>query len=116
MNIEESIKEAIKEEALKAKPYECCGLIIKDRSEGHRKIWPAINSAPEPEENFIIKIHDYIMAEEVGDVIGVYHSHPKGNSSFSDADTVNAQKLELLTVLYVVEQDKFHFFQPETED
>ena len=112
MKIEESIKEAIKEEALKANPWECCGLIIKDQECG-RRIWPAINSAPEPEDNFIIKIHDYIMAEEIGEVIGVYHSHPKGGNSFSEADTINAQKLELLTILYVLEQDKFHVFEPE---
>lgn len=49
-------------------------------------------------------------------MVGVYYSHPKGDKAFSEADTVNAQKLELISVLYLLEKDQFHIFEPEIEE
>ena len=116
MEVEQEIKELIKKEAIKANPQECCGLITQS-GEGETKIWPSINSAPDPEKNFVIKLQDYLMAEQTGgEVVGVYHSHPKGDKAFSEADTVNAQKLELISVLYLLEKDQFHIFEPEIEE
>ena len=99
-------------EAKEAAPEECCGLILKD-DDDEKIIWPAINYAQEPEVNFVIKINSFIEAQDAGEVIGVYHSHSKGGLGFSEADTVIAQKLELVSILYELEKDQFHLFEPE---
>lgn len=115
IEISERVKDRVRIEALELKPRECCGFVIK-RADDTLDIFPCANVAINNEEQYYIKIENYILAEAIGEVIGVYHSHTKGTNSFSNADLTLSDKLELLNVLYIVETDKFYTYYPKLEN
>lgn len=81
---------------IKEAPNEACGVI--DGS----KVIALKNISEEPTESFVISGHDYL--KYLPKVI--YHSHPKGDYSFSDQDINVAANMELTSYLYVVEKDR----------
>lgn len=81
---------------IKESPNEACGVI--DGS----KVIALQNISEEPTESFVISGQDYL--KYLPKVI--YHSHPKGDYSFSDQDINVAASMELTSYLYVVEEDR----------
>lgn len=78
------------EEAARAHPQECCGLLL---GEGDRvaEARPAANVHPEPTRHFEIDpaaLIAALRAERDGgeQVLGYYHSHPNGLAGPSDED------------------------------
>lgn len=74
-------------------PKEACGLVVK---KGRAEVYvPCKNLALKPEDNFKICPHDYAEADEMGEIVGVFHSHPDGTSVASTQDlacmSVNAE-------------------------
>ncbi|PRC93096.1 C40 family peptidase [Solimicrobium silvestre] len=69
-------------------PREACGLIIIRR--GREKYLPCKNLAPDT-EHFIISAQDYAVAEEMGEIVAVVHSHPDAPASPSEADKVSCE-------------------------
>lgn len=65
-------------------PREACALIV---AQGRKQIYfPCVNIADEPGEEFKISPDQYGEAEQIGDVIGVIHSHPDATSKESPRD------------------------------
>lgn len=65
-------------------PKEACGLVVLFKG---RYVWiPCPNTSPSPEEEFAISPVDFADAEDMGDIIAIVHSHPKGGASPSLAD------------------------------
>lgn len=60
---------------------EVCGLIL----DGDR-LFRCRNEHPEPGKHFRISDDDWLKAEEVGDVVAVFHSHPQNVLFLSGAD------------------------------
>lgn len=60
---------------------EVCGLIL----DGDR-LFRCRNEHPEPGKNFRISDDDWLKAEEEGDVVAVFHSHPQNVPFLSGAD------------------------------
>ncbi|MDM3290149.1 C40 family peptidase [Citrobacter sp. Ce105] len=60
---------------------EVCGLIL----DGDR-LFRCRNEHPEPGKHFRISDDDWLKAEEVGDVVAVFHSHPQNVPFLSGAD------------------------------
>ena len=59
-------------------PRECCGLLLAiGRAQ---KYFPCRNIAKEPNEEFRLDPEDYAAAEDLGEVIGIVHSHPDATS------------------------------------
>lgn len=95
--ISKELREQIAEEARKAYPNECCGLIEGSREfETARAlaIHPTRNVAKTP-DRFEIDPAEHIRllraARMAGNsIIGCYHSHPNGSSDLSAADRENA--------------------------
>ncbi|MGH6785391.1 MAG: Mov34/MPN/PAD-1 family protein [Novosphingobium sp.] len=82
------------EEAARAHPRECCGLLLgrADRIETAR---PCANVHPEPQGHFEIDpaalIAAHRAAREGGpQVLGYYHSHPNGRATPSATDRAQA--------------------------
>ena len=68
------------------------------------------------EEEFAIRMKDYVLADRLGDIIGIYHSHTKGDNGFSQADITISDQLELTNYLYEMETDKFYTYNPVEEN
>src|SRR5579864_7066176 len=65
-------------------PHECCGLIIKTKTD---EIYFACeNKAEKPTDHFIISAEDFAKAEDLGEVLAVCHSHPDATSKPSEYD------------------------------
>ncbi len=81
---------AIKEEAVRNYPQESCGLILKNN-----KKFTTIackNISGEPKSSFTICPVDYAKATELGEVVGVWHTHVEIPPRASDADKVGCER------------------------
>lgn len=75
---------AVQAHAAAEYPRECCGLIV---AVGRAQRYVACeNTATEPAEEFRIAPEQYAAAEDVGEVIGIVHSHPDATSRPSPRD------------------------------
>lgn len=88
----------IRAEAHVASPAECCGLLLGNRQGGLVEVvLPARNIAAEPERHFEIDPAVLLAAHRAArdgggsDLIGHYHSHPRGPASPSRTDAEMAQ-------------------------
>ncbi len=75
---------AVRKHAAEEYPRECCGLIV--RVGRAQRYYPCTNTASAPGEEFRIAPEQYAEAEDVGQIIGVVHSHPDATSRPSAAD------------------------------
>lgn len=83
-------REAALEAAKVAAPREACGLIVIIN--GSEVYWNCRNIAATAEDFFIIDPEDYADAEDAGEVVGIFHSHPQTPPTPSDADRMACQK------------------------
>ena len=92
--------------ALNELPHECCGLIFgKNRKIKHTI--PMKNSEPSP-DSYIMdplqQIDVFTEMEKRGErLIGIYHSHPKGSSTPSNADLKMAFHQEAIYIIISLE-------------
>lgn len=78
------ILNAIQEHAAAEFPKECCGLLLAIGRK--QQYFPCKNVSTEPNEEFRIDPEQYAAAEDIGEVIGVVHSHPDATSRPSPRD------------------------------
>lgn len=99
LRISRALLDAIGEEARKAAPHECCGLLLGDARTGEvRVIRPTANVAADPAHCFEIDPVALLAAHKAARtggpaLIGHYHSHPGGEPipSATDAALAEAQ-------------------------
>lgn len=70
-------------------PNEACGVIIVFR--GRRRYVPCKNVASSPRDGFRICPVDYAAAEDQGEVVGIFHSHPNASANPSQDDIVSCE-------------------------
>ena len=84
-------------------PEECCGLLLNVdgvmKYIGNVKIYQATYK----EKSFVIDPIDYANGEDLGEVLGIIHSHPDGEMVFSHADRMACKYLDL--PFYLVEPE-----------
>ncbi len=85
---------AVVERAAKAAfPNEACGLVVK---RGKRSVWVECpNTHTSPEKQFRIDPSDYTRIADTGEIVGVWHTHPRGEAWASEADKVGCELSEL---------------------
>ena len=84
---------AIQAHAAAEYPRECCGLLLAvGRAQ---KYFPCRNIATEPNEEFRLDPEDYAAAEDLGEVIGIVHSHPDATSRPSPHDLAMCESTAL---------------------
>lgn len=89
---------AIKAHAEREYPKECCGLIVLVKAK--ETYIPCSNVAKEPENDFSISPQDYANAEDLGDIVGVVHSHPDASNRASPKDLAVMNSLHSLDITY----------------
>jgi proteasome lid subunit RPN8/RPN11 len=90
------VLQAILNEAARAHPNECCGLLLGSGGRIERAV-PAANVHPNPSRHFEIDPQALIDAHRAArtggpQVIGYYHSHPTGNPEPSATDRAAAAR------------------------
>ncbi|MDB5995269.1 MAG: putative phage minor tail protein [Pseudomonas sp.] len=84
---------AIKMHAATDYPREACGLIVVvGKAEQYV---PCRNIASNPGEEFRLEPEDYAAAEGLGEIIGIFHSHPDATSRPSPRDLAMCEATEL---------------------
>lgn len=89
-----------------AYPEEACALIYIFK--GRAKLHVCHNLAPNRYSDFVIGPEDYFEAEEMGEVVGVVHSHPDGTHEFSEADRIAHANSELAWWVVSINPGKPH--------
>lgn len=90
ISITTEVKAAIEEEAARARPSECCGL-LSGRNGLITELHPLRNEADAPESRYFAAPEDLLAAmrriREAGHaLLGIYHSHPRTPAYPSAAD------------------------------
>ena len=96
-----------KEEALlhakKEDPNESVGVLLNIK--GKEKYFPCRNLSINSNQCFILDPEDYVKADNLGEIIGIVHSHPTTPPEPSEADRVSCEDSNL----------KWYIVNPKTE-
>jgi proteasome lid subunit RPN8/RPN11 len=101
-------REAIVRHALAARPRECCGILLGRGGEVVEAV-AATNLSDDP-NRFLVDPRDHIDARRNGrsrglEVVGFYHSHPRGGALPSPTDVAEAAYPDLLHVIVSLERE-----------
>jgi proteasome lid subunit RPN8/RPN11 len=91
-------------------PNEICGFLMRDDPACYPSIVPCRNIAKDPQHHFEIHPEDLLKAyEREEDIVGMYHSHPRGPEGPSEADRKYAppggMRYFIVTLTHVYEHD-----------
>lgn len=90
--------------AVQCQPFECCGLLYKENDQ--IKYGPCKNLAhDDPEYSFVIDPLDWKNWEDIGEIVGIVHSHPQGELIFSETDIASCNYLDV----------DFYLVEPSTQ-
>lgn len=86
---------AFREEAARQYPNEACGYVVAQGKK--QQFVPCVNSANEEDttNQFRIDTDEYHRASAIGEIVGVWHSHPDGLNLPSDMDLIECESSEL---------------------
>lgn len=83
----------IQEEGARQYPNEACGLVVRV---GKKSVPVACkNVAENPQQHFVMDVRDYAAASDMGEVIGIWHTHVEIPPTPSDADKMGCENSEL---------------------
>ena len=102
------LKEKIVCHSLQEYPDECCGLVVKHKTNKRVYIRKCKNVSLNKENNFEISSSEYLKAESTGKIIAYYHSHPHDDiGTFSEAEKKVSLGHGLPLIMYCVKNKKF---------
>ena len=105
-----SWKDIALQHAKKDAPNEACGLVAIYK--GKEKYFPCKNLAEDPEDQFIIDPDDWVKAEDIGEIVAVFHSHPNSPPFPSQADLASCEYLDLPFYIVTPESEQWNYFEP----
>lgn len=108
MNLIDKVKERIRNEAKNSKD-EICGFILE--KDGTPRIFSCQNSALNPHSLFKISAREFLMAENFGNIVAVYHSQFE-KDELSESDIKNRDHHNLPYVLYCLRTNNFSISYP----
>ncbi len=94
-------------------PKESCG--IYTLINGQEKFWPCKNIAEDQENFFALDPEDWAACEDQGgQILGVFHSHPKGTSELSEADVVSCEHIGYPYYIYSIKDKTWNDYKPDS--
>ena len=102
-------KEAL-EHAKSEQPLEACGIVAVVK--GKEKYFPCRNIAEDPLEGFCIDPDDWVYAEDQGEPIAIFHSHPDCSVEPSDVDLASCEYIDLPFYICNPETESWKYFEP----
>lgn len=102
--------EKIRSHALETPNVEVCGFLVNVL--GSEEIIKAHNISSSPDKFFTIAPEDYILAEKLGSIVAIYHSHPSSDLA-SDGDKASCSRGSLPWIIYSVASDKFDYLESD---
>jgi proteasome lid subunit RPN8/RPN11 len=109
MKVNKNLTLAMHKEAQLRYPEEACGFLINENNK--IKFVACKNIDSTPLERFVIGTEDVASAEDRGEIISVWHSHPNGKSRMSDADVHSCDAFGVNWIVFGVTkiEDEFVF-------
>lgn len=104
----ESLKPEMLEHARQVTPAEACGLVAVVK--GRQKYFPCTNLGELGQ--FILDPKDYARVEALGEIVAVFHSHPKTAAEPSDADKTSCESSGLPWVICNPDLETWVQFSP----
>lgn len=93
MKIGNDIKQSMMASGAREYPNEACGFIVKRGKKS--VVVDALNTSAFPSVQFLISAEDFAKAADMGEVIGVWHTHCDIPPTPSDADRAACESLEM---------------------
>jgi len=105
--------EKIKQICLKSPKVESCGLFIMRSESDSLLYFPCANVHQTPETDFEISANDFILAENLGKVIGIYHSHTENClDKPSEFDHYYSDLTGYFNIVYIMSKDQIFIVDP----
>lgn len=83
----------IQAEGARQYPNEACGLVVRV---GKKSVPVACkNVAENPQQHFVMDVRDYAAASDMGEIIGIWHTHVELPPVPSDADKMGCESWEM---------------------
>lgn len=92
-------------------PRECCGYVLAIGH--HERVFRCHNASAEPEKHFRITPDEYAIADALGRIIGVYHSHPNRRPDPSQADRAACERMGVPWHIYAHPRGDWARVEPE---
>lgn len=90
---------------------EVCGLISIVK--GKTKYFPCKNLAEDTGTEFVICPDDWMIAEDAGELVGVFHSHPNCSPEPSETDIESCDDLDLPFYIVNPNANEWHYMEPK---
>lgn len=101
----------LKTASLENRLVEICAFV--GRKDGGFVVHFVRNNHAKPSEFFEIAPLDYLKFKREYELVALFHSHVRGDSSATDFDEKISLNLALPLLIYSVSEDKFSVFSPE---
>jgi proteasome lid subunit RPN8/RPN11 len=111
VQLDVKVREAMRQEAERCYPREACGFVIGKGKKSY--FMPAINKAHSGDQ-FLIDHTTYAMAEDEGEILAIWHSHPDCGGQPSEADLAGCEMTQLTWLISpLTQQDNGVFVHDE---
>ena len=91
-------------------PKEAVGLVLNIR--GKLKYYPCNNLAITDHQCFILDPEDYVKSDNIGNILGIFHSHPVNPPTPSQADKVSCEASGLPWYIVNPTSEEWSYLEP----
>ena len=92
-------------------PKEAVGLVLNIK--GKERYFPCRNLSMTANQCFILDPEDYVKADKLGDIIGVFHSHPVSSPEPTQADKVSCEESNLPWYIVNPKLETWGYYEPQ---
>mgnify|MGYP003111358455 FL=1 len=91
-------------------PKEAVGLLLNIK--GKERYFPCRNLSMTDHQCFILDPEDYVRCDNLGDIVGIFHSHPIDPPTPSQADKVSCERSGLPWYIVNPETEQWAYLEP----